>query len=104
MTTRTLVLDEDGLDLLELALSDAIPRLPMPVTAAGREGDLVLTDAENTPLARLPALVPLRPRRRPCSPSPDTAARTGTRSCGSRLPHPASGWGPWPAAVRSWAW
>ena len=55
MTTRTLVLDEDGLDLLELALSDAIPRLPLPATSAAAEGDLVLTDAENTPLARLPA-------------------------------------------------
>ena len=60
MTTRTLVLDEDGLDLLELALSDAIPRLPLPATAAGAEGDLVLTDAENTPLARLPAVHPSR--------------------------------------------
>lgn len=56
MTTRTLVLDEDGLDLLELALSDAIPRLPLPATAATVEGDLVLTDGENTPLARLRAL------------------------------------------------
>ena len=55
MTTRTLVLDEDGLDVLELALGDAIPRLPRFRGGTGFEGDLVLTDGENTPLARLPA-------------------------------------------------
>ncbi len=56
MTTRSVVLDADGLDVLELALCDAIPALPPPAGAVGAEGDLVLTDAENTPLARLPAL------------------------------------------------
>ena len=54
MTTPILVLDEDGLDLLELALRDAIPRLPLPATFDAAAGDLILTDAENTPLARLP--------------------------------------------------
>ena len=61
MTTRTLVLDEDGLDVLELALSDAIPGLPLPAPAVGAEGDLILTDGENTPLARLPALGSMLP-------------------------------------------
>ena len=36
MTTRTLVLDEDGLDVLELALSDAIPGCRSPRAPARR--------------------------------------------------------------------
>jgi sulfate adenylyltransferase len=53
VTEARLVLDDDGLDVLELALSGAVPPPAMPLgTDAGPDG-LVLTDVENTPLARL---------------------------------------------------
>lgn len=47
MTQRAHVLDDDGLDLLELALDGALP--PPAMKAEG--GDVLFTDAENTPLA-----------------------------------------------------
>ncbi len=60
-------LDDDGLDILELALIGALPALPM-VPGVPDEGELVLTDSENTPLAHLRVsssggrdIVPLRP-------------------------------------------
>ncbi len=67
MTSRPVVLDEDGLDLLELALAGGLPGLPVPEgVEAGPEG-VVLADAENTPLARLRpnagGLVPPEPLR-----------------------------------------
>ena len=52
MTTRMLVLDADGLDVLELALAGAIPRLPLPAGVSGDGDVVILTDGENTPLAR----------------------------------------------------
>ena len=55
MTTRTLVLDADGLDVLELALAGAIPALPRLAGVSGDEDVLILTDGENTPLARTAA-------------------------------------------------
>jgi sulfate adenylyltransferase len=47
VTQRAHVLDDDGLDLLELALHGAVP--PPAMKAEG--GDVTFTDAENTPLA-----------------------------------------------------
>ncbi len=53
MTTRTIVLDEDGLDILELALVGALPGLPPPAGAPADADELLLADRENTPLARM---------------------------------------------------
>jgi sulfate adenylyltransferase len=56
VTTRTLVLGEEGLDVLELALGGALPDLPFPAGTPDDTDELVLADAENTPLARLCAV------------------------------------------------
>jgi sulfate adenylyltransferase len=45
-------LDDDGLDVLELALGGALPALP-PLPGVPDDGDSVLTDVERTPLAYL---------------------------------------------------
>jgi sulfate adenylyltransferase len=50
--TPHVVLDDDGLDILELALTAAL-RQPPPLIGSANAGDVVLTDGENTPLARL---------------------------------------------------
>ncbi len=59
-----IVLDDDGLDLLELVLGGWLPPSALgavaPIGAGG--GDLVLADAENNPLARV------EPRRRAVEP------------------------------------
>lgn len=47
-----IALDDDGLDVLELALTGAIAALPA-LPGVSDDGELVLTDAENTPLAHL---------------------------------------------------
>ena len=74
MTDAPHVLDEDGLDLLELALAGALP--PPEVKA---DVDVVFTDAENTPLARLraghPTLEALRPFARHGGPAWDPRLR-----------------------------
>ena len=69
MTEAARVLDDDGLDVLELALAGAMPALGIPAGIDAGPDGLVLTDAENTPLARLsggdgaagPSLERLRP-------------------------------------------
>jgi len=55
MTPRRIVLDDDGLDLLELALGGALPSPPLPQGIEPGGDGVALTDAENTPLARLSA-------------------------------------------------
>ena len=49
--TERLVLDDDGLDRLELVIGGWLP--PWAVAAAPGSPEVVLTDAENTPLARV---------------------------------------------------
>lgn len=79
MTAATVVLGEDGLDILELALAGFLPGLPSP--AGVPAGEAILTDAENTPLARIvpgemgSGLHPLRPFARHGGPQWDPALR-----------------------------
>jgi sulfate adenylyltransferase len=48
----TVLIDDRGLDLLELAVGGAIPELP-PLPGVPSRGEAVLVDRENTPLARI---------------------------------------------------
>jgi len=74
------VLDADALDVLELALAGAIEGLP-PLDGVPDGSALVLTDAENTPLAYVPggasppAVRALRPFARGTGPQWDPALR-----------------------------
>ena len=64
MTPPTVVLDEDGLDLLELALGGAVPAPGLPAGVEASADGVLLADVENTPLARLApgaSVAPLRP-------------------------------------------
>ncbi|MFD2028115.1 adenylyl-sulfate kinase [Promicromonospora aerolata] len=88
----TRVLSDDELDLLELALGGAVP--PTALTAAlGVPSDVVLTDAENTPLARLTArpgalpdaLEPLKPVAAAIGPQWDPAVRRPARDVRAEL-------------------
>ncbi|MEV0953617.1 adenylyl-sulfate kinase [Promicromonospora sp. NPDC050249] len=86
------VLSDDELDHLELALGGAIP---VPVLAAALPGvpaDAVLTDAENTPLARLTTrpgepdvLEPLKPVAAAIGPQWDAAVRRPARDVRAAL-------------------
>lgn len=98
MTDRPLVLDEDGLDLLELALAGGLPGLPLPGGVAVPADGLVLADAENTPLARLRATSgdlhrpePLRPLARHGGPHWDAAVRLPAAEARARLEAAAAG-------------
>ncbi len=76
-----LVLDDDGLDLLELALAGALPAdawRPWP-------GEAVLTDAENTPLARIDGgtATPLRPFAAPAGAAADPSIRRSAAAAGA---------------------
>jgi sulfate adenylyltransferase len=90
VTDRTHVLDEDGLDLLELALGGAIEP---PTLDGGTE--VVFTDAENTPVARLQASVdgtrlePLQPFARHGGPAWDPALRLAPAAAREALGGPA---------------
>lgn len=82
--TPTHVLTDDELDLLELALGGALP--PGALAAALPDGpaQVVLTDTENTPLARLTtgpsaALEPLKPLAGAIGPQWDDAVRRPAR-------------------------
>ncbi len=103
MTTRTLVLDEDALDVLELALGGALPGLTLPAGAPADAEVLLLADAENTPLARLtaagsgaadgpaPRLEALRPFAPHGGPQWDPALRLGAAAARERLAAVAAG-------------
>ncbi len=88
--TSSVVLDADGLDRLELVLGGWLPPSALGVTPP-REGDLVLTDAENTPLARLrpgadsPGITPLAPLPRGSGPQWDPGVRLTSGAAGERL-------------------
>lgn len=93
------VLSDDELDVLELALGGAIPPSALVAALRARPADgapvslpdagpagVVLTDAENTPLARLtdppggtPAVEPLRPLAAAIGPQWDAAVRRPAR-------------------------
>jgi len=78
--TSSVVLDADRLDRLELVLGGWLPASALGVLPPG-DGEVVLTDAENTPLARLrgdgdgPGVAPLAPLARGSGPQWDPAAR-----------------------------
>jgi len=103
MTTRTLVLDEDALDVLELALGGALAGLALPAGAPADTDELLLADAENTPLARLtdagsgaldgpaPRLERLRPFAPHGGPHWDPALRLGAAAACERLAATAAG-------------
>jgi sulfate adenylyltransferase len=93
VTSPAFVLDEDGLDLLELAISGALSGLSMPDGAPPDATGLVLADAENTPLARLArggpggttTIEPLRPFARHGGPHWDPALRLAPPTARTRL-------------------
>jgi sulfate adenylyltransferase len=91
VTEVTQVLDEDGLDLLELALGGAVP----PPAVKAEVGAVVFTDAENTPLARLaldpgpPTLERLQPFARHGGPAWDPGLRVAPPAVRARLATPA---------------
>lgn len=85
--TPARVLSDDELDLLELALGGAIPAVTLAAALPGLPADAILTDAENTPLARLTsrpgdlpaALEPLKPVAAAIGPQWDVAVRRPAR-------------------------
>jgi sulfate adenylyltransferase len=87
LVEATTVLDADGLDLLELALGGAIP----PPAVKAELDAVVLTDAENTPLARLVTspdgarLEALRPFTRHGGPAWDPELRLEPADARARL-------------------
>jgi sulfate adenylyltransferase len=96
--SRPLVLDEDGLDLLELALAGGVAGLPFPDGIDGPADGLVLADGENTPLARLvavpgglPRLDRLQAMARHGGPHWDPSVRLAAGETRARLAAAASG-------------
>jgi sulfate adenylyltransferase len=96
------VLDADGLDRLELVLGGWLPAsaLPADAFAPGGAREVVLTDAQNTPLAHvvagpgahdLPAVRPLAPLARGAGPHWDPAVRLDAGGLRSRLGEHARG-------------
>jgi sulfate adenylyltransferase len=74
---REVLLDDRGLDLLELVLGGALPALP-PLPGVPPRGEAVLIDRENTPLARIgdgQVVEPLRPPARGSGPVWDPTLR-----------------------------
>ena len=85
------VLDDDGLDFLELALGGGLGASP-PLVGVPDSAELVLTDAENTPLVHLvrdgpsrPTLRALRPFARGSGPQWDPALRRPAPTVGADL-------------------
>jgi len=85
--TPVRVLSDDELDVLELALGGALPASTLAAALPDVPADVVLTDAENTPLARLTsgpgdapaALEPLKPVAAAIGPQWDGAVRRPAR-------------------------
>ncbi|MFD7022192.1 adenylyl-sulfate kinase [Promicromonospora sukumoe] len=80
------VLSDAELDLLELALGGAVPPSALVTALPGLPADVLLTDAENTPLARLTrtgadgvVLEPLKPLAAAIGPQWDAAVRRPAR-------------------------
>ncbi|MFD6142782.1 adenylyl-sulfate kinase [Promicromonospora sp. NPDC060271] len=86
--TPTRILTDDELDLVELALGGALPAASLAAALPGVPADVVLTDAENTPLARLTVrpgelpdvLEPLKPVPAAIGPQWDAAVRRPARA------------------------
>jgi sulfate adenylyltransferase len=81
-------LDEDGLDVLELALTGALPALP-PLPGMPLVGPIVLTDPERTPLARVGPdgrVEALRPLAHGTGPHWDAALRRPPAAGGTLVP------------------
>ncbi|MFC4632063.1 adenylyl-sulfate kinase [Promicromonospora alba] len=91
--TPTRVLSDDELDLVELALGGALSASSLAAALPGVPADVVLTDAENTPLARLTALPgelsgvlePLKPVPAAIGPQWDAAVRRPARAVRAAL-------------------
>jgi sulfate adenylyltransferase len=91
--TPTRVLSDDELDLVELALGGALPASSLAAALRGVPADVVLTDAENTPLARLTVrpgeqpdvLEPLKPVPAAIGPQWDDAVRRPARAVRAAL-------------------
>jgi sulfate adenylyltransferase len=91
--TPTRVLSDDELDLVELALGGALPASSLAAALPGVPADVVLTDAENTPLARLTVrpgeqpdvLEPLKPVPAAIGPQWDDAVRRPARAVRAAL-------------------
>lgn len=82
----TRVLSDAELDLLELALGGGLPPSALAAALPGLPADVVLTDAENTPLARVTrtgadavVLEPLKPLAAAIGPQWDAAVRRPAR-------------------------
>jgi sulfate adenylyltransferase len=89
----TRVLSDDELDLVELALGGALSATSLAAALPGVPADVVLTDAENTPLARLTVrpgelpgvLEPLKPVPAAIGPQWDDAVRRPAREVRATL-------------------
>jgi sulfate adenylyltransferase len=92
-----LVIDDDGLDLLELVLHGWVPASVL-LTAAGARSGVVLTDRENNPLAHVhasdgsePSLRVLRALPRGSGPQWDSAIRLPLEAVRARVAQAAAG-------------
>lgn len=91
--TPTRVLSDDELDLVELALGGALSASSLAAALPDVPADVVLTDAENTPLARLTVrpgelpdvLEPLKPVPAAIGPQWDDAVRRPARAVRAAL-------------------
>ncbi len=85
---RHLVVDDDGLDVLELVLGGALPALPPTAGAGGDGNEVIVTDEERTPLARVRldgTAAALRPFARGSGPQWDPTVRLPAREVRARL-------------------
>ncbi len=89
--TERLVLDDDGLDRLELVLGGWLP--PDAVASPSGSPEAILTDAENTPLARVtrgsdgrPHVEPLAELARGAGPHWDPDVRLSAAAARARVP------------------
>jgi sulfate adenylyltransferase len=93
------VLDDDGLDRLELVLGGWLPASALTVTAPGAgTSEVVLTDAENTPLARVgvaaggaPGIVAIADIARGAGPHWDPGVRLSAAEVRSQHGHAGGG-------------